>query len=251
MRTAPVRPREPPAIVTFPELNLVEAAPRGGARSRKAGSISRAAGSTGAPSGMPIGATRSSPVWALPGATRWPTFAAWKETVVEASIAIPSTSPLEASTPEAMSQATIVAPQRLAASIAAAAGSRGSPSKPVPKIASTTTAESASQASRSEGRASPKISSASTSKPVPSRRRAATMPSAPLLPLPQRMRIGPWGAEAATASASAVPAASTRSASGIPCSSIAQRSTARISSASKSGRISRARRPPPRALGNG
>ena len=43
---------------------------------------------------------------------------------------------------------------------------------------------------------------------------------------------GPAGASPATASASAVPAASISSASGIPCSSIAQRSTARMPSAS-------------------
>ena len=54
-----------------------------------------------------------------------------------------------------------------------------------------------------------------------------------MLPLPQRMRTGPCGASPATASASAVPAASISSASGIPCSSIAQRSTARMPSASK------------------
>ncbi len=76
---------------------------------------------------------------------RWPSFAAWKVTVRSASTAAPSTSPLEASTPEAMSQATTGAPQRLIASIAAAAGSRGSPAKPVPKIASTTAPEPASR----------------------------------------------------------------------------------------------------------
>ena len=69
IRTAPVRPREPPAIVTWPELNLVDCAPRRGARSRTAGSITPAAAGSGAPGGMPIGATSSSPVAHLPGAT--------------------------------------------------------------------------------------------------------------------------------------------------------------------------------------
>src|SRR5690349_1144346 len=64
---------------------------------------------------------------------------------MSASTASPATSPLEASTPEAMSQATTGAPQELIALIAAAAGSRGAPSKPVPKIASTTAPESRSR----------------------------------------------------------------------------------------------------------
>jgi hypothetical protein len=75
--------------------------------------------------------------------------AAWKLTVIAASTATPSTSPLEASTPEATSQATTAASQRLIASIAAAAGCRGAPEKPVPKIASTTAPEPARRRSSS------------------------------------------------------------------------------------------------------
>ena len=85
----------------------------------------------------------------FPGATRWPSLAAWKLTVTSASTAAPATSPVEASTPEAMSQATTGAPQRLIASIAAAAGSRGAPANPVPKIASTTAPEPARRAAGS------------------------------------------------------------------------------------------------------
>ena len=124
---------------------MVERGPRRGASSSTAASIVPAAGSPGAPSGIPIGATRSSPVCHLPGATRWPTLAAWKLTVKSASTAAPATSPLEASTPEAMSQATTGAPQASIASIAPSAGSRGSPAKPVPKIASTIAPEPASR----------------------------------------------------------------------------------------------------------
>ena len=36
------------------------------------------------PSGIPIGATRSSPVWSLPGAIQWPNLGAWKVTVMSA-----------------------------------------------------------------------------------------------------------------------------------------------------------------------
>ena len=165
---------------------MVERAPRRGARSSTAASIVPATGCPGAPSGIPIGATRSSPVCHLPGATRWPTLAAWKLTVRSASTAAPATSPLEASTPEAMSQATTGAPQASIAAIAARAGSRGSPAKPVPKIASTTAPEPARRGARSPltcsaakrsrlAAASPlsspagQSSSASTSKPASAR----------------------------------------------------------------------------------
>ena len=106
--------------------------------------------------------------------------------MIAASTAGPATSPVEASTPEAMSQATTGAPQRLIASIAAAAGSRGAPANPVPKIASTTAPDSASRAAGSSpsgsarnrsrlAAASPlsssagQISSASTSWPASAR----------------------------------------------------------------------------------
>ena len=108
-----------------------------------------ATGAPGAPAGIPIGATRSSPVCHFPGAIRWPSLAAWKLTVQSASTAAPATSPLDASTPEAMSQATTGAPQASIAAIAARAGSRGSPAKPVPKIASTIAPEPASRGPRS------------------------------------------------------------------------------------------------------
>ena len=70
IRTAPVSPREPPAIATWPEVNLVDRAPRFGASPSTAGSMTPPAGSLGAPSGIPIGAIRSSPVRHLPGAMR-------------------------------------------------------------------------------------------------------------------------------------------------------------------------------------
>ena len=105
----------------------------------------------------------------LPGAILCPIFAVWKLTVRSASTAIASTSPLEASTPEAMSQATTGARQRLIASIAATAGSRGAPANPVPKIASTTAPESLNQESRSSGASPEKTSNVSTSKPIPLR----------------------------------------------------------------------------------
>ncbi len=139
MHTAPVRPREPPTTSTWPESNLVELGVRGGTRASTPSAITPPAGSPGAPTGMPISATRSSPVCAFPGAIQCPSLALWKLTVTSASTAIPFTSPVDASTPEAMSAATTGAPQSLIASIAASAGARGAPENPVPKIASTIT----------------------------------------------------------------------------------------------------------------
>ena len=103
------------------------------------------------PDRRPPAARRCATSRARPGGRAWP---AWKLTVIAASTAGPSTSPLEASTPEAMSQATTGAPQRPIASIAAAAGSRAAPEKPVPKIASTTAPDSASRAAGSPSRGS-------------------------------------------------------------------------------------------------
>ena len=66
-------------------------------------------------------------------------FRPWKVTVSSAWTAAPATSPVEASTPEGMSTATIGAPSAFIASINVAASGRGSPRKPVPKSPSTIT----------------------------------------------------------------------------------------------------------------
>jgi hypothetical protein len=68
----------------------------------------------------------------------------WKVAVTAARTASPSISPVEAFTPDGTSQATTGASCSLIAAIADATGSRGSPSKPVPSSASTTTPEPAS-----------------------------------------------------------------------------------------------------------
>ena len=152
MHGAPVSPREPPTTSTCPELNLVESSgPLCGGSSSTRPAIRPAPASTGAPAGIPISATRSSPVCHLPGAIQWPSFAEWKLTVVVAPTPTPSTSPVEAFTPDAMSAATTGAPQELIASIARSAGARGAPLKPVPKIASTTAPEQARAAAASSG----------------------------------------------------------------------------------------------------
>ena len=79
-----MRPREPPATTTWPDVNLVESGPRRGRRSSTRAVISPRAARSPASAGMPMSATRSSPVERLPGATRWPSLAAWKVTVTSA-----------------------------------------------------------------------------------------------------------------------------------------------------------------------
>ena len=252
MHTAPVSPREPPITSTSPDVNFVEPASRRGASARTSSPMSPPATGAGAAAGMPIGATRRRPVRPFPGSIQWPSFAAWKVTVAVARTAAPAASPVAASTPEATSAATTGAPHPLIAAIAASAGARAAPAKPVPKIASTTAPLPASAVSSSPSpvsrqpapsrsrlaAASPRSSpaghkrSASTSNPSRRSLRAATSPSPPLFPLPQTTRMGPSRATSAAISATAAPAASISSSEGIPCSSIAQRSAARIPSAS-------------------
>ena len=222
--------------------------PRGGNSSSTRSAISPAPSGAGAPRGTPISITSTRPAWKAPGATCSPIFEPWKVPVTSARTASPSTSPLEASTPEGTSQATTGASCALIAAMAPATGSRGAPENPVPNSASTTTPEPSSRSgangsggapgSRSSIAAgSPESSStgatASTSTTRPSSRssRATTRPSPPLLPLPITTRTGPSPATSAVSRARPSPARSIRSSEGTPCSSIAQASTARISSA--------------------
>ena len=102
-----------------------------------------------------------------------PTLAAWNVTVRSARTAAPSTSPVEAFTPDGRSTATTGAPAALIRSITPAASGRGSPWKPVPKSASITTSAPTWSC----------VSSAS--KPASRINRAATRPSPPFEPPPQ------------------------------------------------------------------
>ena len=144
-------------------------------------------------------------------AARRPTLAAPNVTVRSARTASPSTAPVAPSTPDGMSTDTIggVRPAFIA-SIAACHSSSGTPRKPVPKIASTTTSARASSRRRRLGASTARparpcspsragVAEAAGSRslveraPPRSRRRAcrrrarcraATKPSPPLLPLP-------------------------------------------------------------------
>jgi hypothetical protein len=94
-------------------------------------------------------------------------------TVRSARTATPSTSPVEASTPEGRSTATTGTPVPLIRSINAAASARGAPWKPVPKSASTTTSAPSGSSVSSASRPASRISL------------AATRPSPPFEPRPQ------------------------------------------------------------------
>ena len=73
----------------------------------------------------PIGAICTRPAWKRPGAIASPTLAAPNVTVAVARTATPGTSPVEASTPDGTSIATIGRPHALISSIIRAASSRG------------------------------------------------------------------------------------------------------------------------------
>ncbi len=244
-------PREPPATTTWPDVNFVPAASRPGTSAWTRAVSRPASGSIGAPGGIPMSMTRSSPRSCLPGAIQWPGFARANVAVADARTLTPAAAPVDASTPLGMSAATAGASRTAIASIASAARPSGSPRNPVPKIASTMTAASPSPATvkgscspsrrRRFSAASPRYSSGSASVRTRTRRpswrssRPATKPSPPLLPFPQTTATGPRATVVSVMSARPAPARSMRSSDGIPSSSIAQRSIARICSAPGSG----------------
>ena len=136
-----------------------------------------------------------------------------------------------------MSQATTGAPQRLIASIAAAAGSRGAPEKPVPKIASTTGAGAGQPARRGPAgdAVGPRAAADVDLEAELAQQARRDQAVAAVVALAAEDPHGALGRQAGNRLGQRLPAASISSREGTPCSSIAQRSTARIPSASKSG----------------
>ncbi len=208
--------------------------------------------SSGAPCGIPMSTTWTAPAWRLPGLIHNPSLARWKVAVALARTASPTTSPDDASTPLGTSALTTGCACALSAVIASATTPRGSPLKPVPRTASTwpacpSSAPAANGVGASPGRRSrlarasgldarrSPVASTDTARPSSRSMRAATRPSPPLLPFPQTTAIGPSGMTVSARRARPAPARSMRSSDGTPRSSIAQRSTARIASASGSG----------------
>jgi hypothetical protein len=243
---------------TLPDVNFVDSAPRRGTSASTASPITPMSGFAGAPRGMPISITSTSPACALPGRIHSPGLARWNVAVATARTAAPATSPVDASTPDGMSAATTGALAAFSASIAPAAGSRGAPEEPVPSSASTSACAPSSRSGANGAGGSPgsrfscsaaspcrnsgdHTVSTSTSRPAPRRSRAATSPSPPLLPLPQTMAMRPAGARWAITRASPSPARSIRSSDGTRLVLIAHSSVARICAASSSGSIQRGR----------
>ena len=257
MQTAPVRPRRSPDDDDLARVELGRVRPRAaesrrGPRRRSrppAGSARRVPGNPdlGHPKLAGASLARRDPVAELGGVEA--------DCESRPCTATPATSPVEASTPEGMSAATTGAPQPLIASIAASAGARGAPEKPVPKIASTTTPEPASAPGASPAPTpAPSLRSApgSTRESVDSSvggpqeqrldlvsrlRQVARrdQPVSSVVPLAAHDTHHPGAATSRAASATAAPAASISSRDGIPCCSIAQESAARIPAASKIG----------------
>jgi hypothetical protein len=117
-------PGEPPTTSTEPALYFVSLARLGGTSRRISSVTSRCRVS---PVSMPISATSTSPAWKRPGATTSPTFGACIVTVTSAATAAPAISPVDPSTPEGRSTATIGTGAALMRSIVCAASSRGAP----------------------------------------------------------------------------------------------------------------------------
>ena len=195
---APVSPSEPPTTSTDPAEYLLSRSPRRGTASRTPAVARRIRVGAWA---SPMSATTRCPTWNLPGATAWPTLGAWNVTVRAASTAGPATVPVDASTPDGRSTATIGTSAAFISTIARAASGRGAPENPVPNSASTTrSAGPGSSANATPSRfararltaASPvTFSSAPSSRTTQSRRarassRATTSPSPPLAPVPHQ-----------------------------------------------------------------
>ena len=258
MLGAPVSPLEPPMMKTLPEENFVDVALRRGISRSAPEVINPASGWAGPPRGIPMSTTSTSPAYSFPGRIQSPTLALWNAAVAMQCTAGPATSPVLASTPDGTSAAITGARAASSSSMTLSAGSRGEPELPVPSRQSTITCALFSRPASKCAGAGPgsflscfcasspihsggHTSMTSTSRPAWRSSRAATIPSPPLLPLPQTIAIRPAGARRATTAARPSPARSISWSTAIFFSLIAQRSTSRISPASSRGSIQRGR----------
>src|SRR5665647_2888317 len=261
MCAAPLMPREPPTTSTVPTERLWSSAPLGTSSGSRPSSVSSHTSASWSQSGgMPMGTTTTSPLHVPPGVTKWPILAACNATVRSATTAGPSTAPVLAPTPLAMSMLTTAPGASLLGSMATAAPPLAAPVKPVPKIASNTTSASstkvttpstgappASNASRTSTPSlprMPRLSSASppyspagasvntvTSTPASNSSRATTKPSPPLLPLPANTTASSGSYRSRISPATAMPARSMRCPPGMPTPWMAVTSICRITSA--------------------
>ncbi len=183
---------------------------RRGMRPRTPGPISPATGSTGAPAGMPMSTTRTSPACSLPGLIHSPGLAAANVAVATARTAAPATSPVDASTPLGTSAATtgrvggVDRRQDPCRGLARRAGDaraehgvdddRGPSRRPGRTARRQRAARGGSPPRRRAARPGRPTSRTRTSRPARCSSRATTRPSPPLLPLPQTTATGPLGA---------------------------------------------------------
>ena len=105
-------------------MNFESCSPRRGTRVSTAGVARTTAVEAGS---RPMSATTTRPAWNRPGPTASPTFAPWNVTVRSAWTAAPSTSPVEASTPEGRSTDRTGTPLASMRSISARGLGPGSP----------------------------------------------------------------------------------------------------------------------------
>src|SRR3954464_4207175 len=125
MDGAPVSPCDPPMMKTLPEENFVESAVRRGISNSTPPPIRPISASPGAPVGIPMSTTSTTPACALPGWIQRPGLAWWNVAVATARTAEPSTSPVEALTPLGTSAAITRARAALIARMTAPAGPGG------------------------------------------------------------------------------------------------------------------------------
>ena len=249
---APVNPAAPPATTTVPDANLFPSRPRRGNNPSTPSLIKPAVDAPGASRGIPISITDTRPAQNAPGPTCNPIFDPWNVAVATARTASPSTSPVEAFTPDGTSQATTGKSPSLIAVIAPATGSRGTPSNPVPSIASTMqpdpssasgeNATGPSPGSRSRFAAASPRSSAGIGKrqhvdlsPLLAQQPRHHQPVPAVVALPDHHAHGAGPRHLRDNPRKADPARSIRSSDGTPAFSIAYASAARISSAVNSG----------------
>ena len=201
----------------------------------------------------------TSPACALPGAIHRPGFPAWKVTVAAARTAAPDATPVEASTPLGTSTLTTGALAAFTASIASANRAAGLTleagaqqrvhdhrrprerllrSLADPRLAPTAPRLAAAPDSRARPRRSRPAAPCtppSPRRPASRSRRADHQPVPAVVSLPADHRHGPIRGHSLDRPRHPAPARSIKSSEPTPRSSIAQRSTARIVSASSSG----------------
>src|SRR5918998_3679139 len=108
MTAAPVASVDPATTSNAPAEYLWAPEPRRGTvPCKEAASSHTDADSASASGGMPMSTTATSPAYSVPGVMTHPSFAACAQTVRSACTASPHTSPVEASTPDGTSTATV------------------------------------------------------------------------------------------------------------------------------------------------